>query len=146
MSRRRGNTYENEMMAQAEELGYATFAARGSRGVIDVLCFESALPGVFYADSWRAVATLCVQVGTTAKPIAATLAELDAAPRPIGSLCLVARRHRAKNRRISWTFHVAAGRFDTLAEAVAGEPSSDRQQQAPNTRPVGKARKQVRSL
>jgi hypothetical protein len=62
---------------------------------------------------------LVIQVGTTNKPIAATLAELEQAPRPIGSLCLVARRHKHKtSKRISWTYHSAAGKFLTLAEAI----------------------------
>jgi hypothetical protein len=104
-------------MEQAETLGYATFAARGSRGPVDVLCFEAYVPREPF-DITPVMAPLVVQVGTTNKPIAATLAELDAAPRPIGSLCLVARRHRAKNRRISWTWHSAAGKFATLAEAL----------------------------
>lgn len=120
MSRAIGNRYENEMMAQAEALGYATFAARGSRGPIDCLCFESALPNVMYADNWVPVATLCIQVGTTAKAISKTLDELEAAPRPIGSLCLVARRHRhPKSRRISWTFHARSGKFASLAALLA---------------------------
>lgn len=120
MSRRRGNTYENAFMDMAESLGYCAFAARGSRGIIDVVCFEAEI--VDDASDERApvfgIAPLAVQVGTTAKAISSTLNELEAAPRPIGSLCIVARRHRAKNRRISWTYHTRAGKFLTLAEAL----------------------------
>ena len=105
-------------MEMAEALGYATFAARGSRGPVDVLCFTD---HHMKHESFYSKASLCIQVGTTNKPIASTLAELDAAPRPIGSLCLVARRHRHKtSRRISWTWHTNAGKFATLEEALNG--------------------------
>jgi hypothetical protein len=86
-------------MTQAEALGYATFAARGSRGPVDVLCFQDAyvvVNGTRTKVYGGSLVPLVIQVGTTAKPIAATLAELDAAPRPIGSLCLVARRHKKR--------------------------------------------------
>ncbi len=100
----------------AEALGYCAFPARGSRGPVDIVAFE-AEP----ASDGARLAPLAIQVGTTAKPIARTLAELEEAPRPIGSLCVVARRVRATNRRISWRFHVAAGTFATLAEAIDGK-------------------------
>lgn len=120
-------------MAEAENLGYATFAARGSRGPVDVLCFR-AMSG-FFAVDWpdtlpmsRLMPPLVIQVGTTNKPIASTLAELDQAPRPIGSLCLVARRHRkrlmlpsgkkSKALSVVWSWHSASGTFATLAEAL----------------------------
>lgn len=107
-SRQIGNRHENSVMEMAEELGYATFAARGSRGPVDVLCFER------MTDEPMEMPPLVVQVGTTNKPIASTLLELDSAPRPIGSLCIVARRHRQKNRRIKWTWHTAEGKFESL--------------------------------
>jgi len=61
---------------------------------------------------------LVVQVGTKAKPITATLRELQEAPRPIGSLCIVARKTKLKNGRIKWLFHTAAGKFTSLEEAL----------------------------
>lgn len=109
MSRRRGNLYENSFCEFAEELGFATFCARGSRGPVDVVCFN---------EDEGPAPTLVVQVGTTNKAIARTLDELYAARRPYGSLALVARRHRAANRRISWTFHTAAGKYHSLQEAI----------------------------
>jgi hypothetical protein len=122
LSRRRGNDYENQFCDAADALGYCSFPARGSRGIVDVVCFQSVLTLPEYARDDRAIERqmppLAVQVGTTAKAICKTLDELEAAPRPIGSLCLVARRHRAKNRRISWTYHSRAGKFATLAEAL----------------------------
>jgi hypothetical protein len=100
----------------AEALGYCAFPARGSRGVVDIVCFDDEHIGKW----WNGIKTpLAIQVGGAGKAVARTLAELDAAPRPIGSLCVVARRIRAKNRRISWRFHTAAGTFATLAEAIA---------------------------
>lgn len=133
-TRQTGNRHENSVMAEAEKLGYATFAARGSRGPVDVLCFHNYHErpknlGPLYIERIFDVelCPLVVQVGTTNKPIAATLAELEQAPRPIGSLCLVARRHKHKtSKRISWTYHVAAGKFATLEEAINGERSSNR--------------------
>ena len=118
-TRQTGNRHENAVMTQAEALGYATFAARGSRGPVDIVCFDD-IQGLGngrerdrpHTDAY--LIPLVIQVGTTNKPIASTLAELDAAPRPIGSLCIVARRHRAKNRRISWTWHSEAGKFESL--------------------------------
>jgi hypothetical protein len=122
-TRQTGNRHENDFMEAAESLGYATFAARGSRGPVDVLCFQ-AISLVNWPDTLpveRLLPPLCVQVGTTNKPIASTLAELEQAPRPIGSLCLVARRHRHKtSRRISWTWHTNAGKFDSLESALKG--------------------------
>lgn len=121
MSRRRGNENENLFMALAEKLGYCAFAARGSRGAVDVVCFDD--HRAFKAESrefWGIHRTaLVAQVGTAAKPIAATLAELDAAPRPIGSLCIVARRMPLKGGRRPWRFHTPYGTFDDLAEAIA---------------------------
>ena len=120
MSRRRGNDYENAVCEMAEALGYCAFPARGSRGPVDVLAFDNEHclrdSGIFKN---KPLVPLAIQVGTQAKPIASTLAEINAAPRPIGSLCLVARRHRHKtSRRISWTWHSNAGKFATLAEAL----------------------------
>jgi hypothetical protein len=123
-TRQTGNRHENAAMAEAEKLGYATFAARGSRGPVDVLCFQDHDGAMRYADEGENppyLVPLVIQVGTTNKPIASTLAELDAAPRPIGSLCIVARRHRAKNRRISWTFHDASGKYDSLDALLKGK-------------------------
>jgi hypothetical protein len=110
-------------MEVAEALGYATFAARGSRGPVDVLCFQNFKTHPSYwdgnGDSPADLVPIVAQIGTTNKPIAATLAELEQAPRPIGSLCLVARRHKHKtSKRISWTYHTNAGKFATLAEAL----------------------------
>lgn len=136
LSRAIGNRYENEFMALAEALGYATFAARGSRGPIDVLCFEADHPkgcdcGGFdrngshdageyagYCNGQRGLRPLAVQVGTVNKGISRTLQEMNEAPRPIGTRLLVARRHRASNRRISWTFHWDEGKSTTLADAI----------------------------
>lgn len=115
VSRARGNRYENQVCEMAEALGYCAFPARGSRGVVDLVCFES--ESAIANGSLKPA--LAIQVGTTAKPIARTLTELYAAPRPIGSRCIVARRIRAKNRRISWRFSTSAGNFDSLAEAIA---------------------------
>jgi hypothetical protein len=119
-TRQTGNRFENQVCQQAEAIGYATFAARGSRGPVDVLAFESE-PFEFDDNGrmYEMLVPLVIQVGTTNKPIASTLAELSAAPRPIGSLCLVARRHKHKtSKRISWTYHTNAGKFATLAEAI----------------------------
>lgn len=122
-TRQTGNRHENSFMEAAEALGYATFAARGSRGPVDVLCFEDAGP---LAE--RNLVPIAAQIGTTNKPIAATLAELEQAPRPIGSLCLVVRRHKKRKKLpsgkvskalyVEWSFHSAAGSFATLAEAI----------------------------
>ena len=123
-TRQTGNRHENAVMAEAEKIGYATFAARGSRGPVDVLCFEDYHHWKNWSTEGRSESgvwciPLVIQVGTTNKPIASTLAELSAAPRPIGSLCLVARRHKHKtSKRISWTYHTNAGKFATLAEAL----------------------------
>ena len=116
MSRRRGNDYENQVCEMAEALGYCAFPARGSRGIVDIICFENENVIRGYCD----YPPLAIQVGTTAKAISRTLNELDAAPRPIGSLCIVARRHRAKNRRISWTMHCHYGKFDSLESLLKG--------------------------
>lgn len=108
-----------------DALGYCSFPARGSRGIVDVIAFQSEHDGsVYESEGFRyreqRLIPLAIQVGTTAKAVARTLAELEAAPRPIGSLPLVARRHRnPRSKRISWTFHTAAGKFATLAEATA---------------------------
>lgn len=118
-TRQIGNRHENSVMEQAEALGYATFAARGSRGPVDVVCF---LPHEPWPDDkdWR-WPPLVIQVGTTNKPIASTLNELSVAPRPFGSLCVVARRHKHKtSKRISWTWHTESGKFLTLREAIDG--------------------------
>ena len=141
-------------MAQAEQLGYACFAARGSRGPVDVVCFQGRVEcdecghiHRFTHQCWVSVRDihdgsygcecgvnppdlkpLVIQVGTTNKPIASTLDELDQAPRPIGSLCLVARRHRkrlmlpsgkkSKALSVVWSWHSSSGKFATLAEAL----------------------------
>jgi hypothetical protein len=124
LSRRRGNDYENQVCDMADALGYCSFPARGSRGIVDIIAFEDvqSLPELSRYDDRaieRQMAPLAIQVGTTAKAISKTLDELDAAPRPIGSLCLVARRHRnPKSKRISWTFHTAKGKFTSLLDAV----------------------------
>lgn len=135
-TRQTGNRHENTVCAEAEALGYATFAARGSRGPVDVLCFDGhhrqrGGPGPLYIERLsQELVPLVIQVGTTNKPIASTLAELDQAPRPIGSLCLVARRHRkrlmlpsgkkSKALSVVWSWHSAAGTFATLKEALDG--------------------------
>lgn len=127
-TRQTGNRHENSVMEMAEQIGYASFAARGSRGPVDVICFDKHMPVVEYlqvvngmtpSDEWAGTyeprIPLVIQVGTTNKPIASTLAELDAAPRPIGSKCIVARRHKnPKSKRISWTWHSADGKFESL--------------------------------
>jgi hypothetical protein len=119
-TRQTGNKAENEVCRMAEALGYATFCARGSRGSADIVAFESAHRLLIddRDEVSEALQPLVIQCGTTNKPIAATLVELDESPRPIGSLCIVSRRHRAKNRRVSWTHHTLAGKFATLAEAL----------------------------
>lgn len=149
MSRRRGNDFENQVCEMAEALGYCAFPARGSRGVIDIVCFESTerkpggrlyqqgsfgnygLPGqaerspefIRIYENYGKMPPLAIQVGTTAKPISRTLDELEKAPRPIGSLVIVARRVRAKNRRISWLFHTRAGKYTSLSAAIDGRES-----------------------
>jgi hypothetical protein len=115
-----GGRYENEVCAMAEALGYCAFPARGSRGPVDIVAFEAASALDFVPRYTEPLVSLAIQVGTTAKPIARTLEDLEAAPRPIGSLCVVARRVRAANRRVSWRFHSSAGTFATLAEAIDG--------------------------
>lgn len=112
----------------ADALGYCSFPARGSRGIVDIICFGSWDENASFPteedwiDAFRAakdLRSLAIQVGTTAKAISKTLDELNAAPRPIGSLCLVARRHRnPKSKRISWTFHTTKGKFTSLLDAV----------------------------
>jgi hypothetical protein len=129
MSRRRGNEAENAVCAQAEALGYCAFAARGSRGPVDIVCFED-----LNRSPWeRGVETfdnrlvpLVIQVGSAEKAISRTLEALLSAPRPLGSLCIVSRRIRAANGRISWLHHRLtpegkAAKFLTLAEAINGE-------------------------
>ena len=137
MSRQIGNKFENEFCRMAEALGYAAFPARGSRGPIDVLCFEDGYAPCdhgfrqphpetpfrtcFGCQPARGLTPLAVQIGTTAKAISKTLEALDAAPRPIGSRVLVARRwgfRVGKRSRVRWTFHTAAGTFDSLKEAL----------------------------
>lgn len=121
MSRRAGNVNENLFMAQAEALGYCAFAARGSRGLVDIVCFER--DPVYWRGTHTPFdvqrAALVVQVGTSRKPIAATLANLEAAPRPIGSLCIVARRMARKGRSRPWRYTTRYGTFDTLEEAIS---------------------------
>lgn len=96
----------------ADALGYCSFPARGSRGIVDIVAFESSQTECYRLDR---LVPLAIQVGTTAKAISSTLDELEDAPRPIGSLPLVARRHRnPKSRRISWTFHSRKGKFESL--------------------------------
>lgn len=132
-TRQTGNKAENEVCRMAEALGYVTFCSRGSRGTADIIAFDDhhrsrGGPGPLYIERLSVdLVPLCIQVGQASKAIASTLAELDVAPRPIGSLCIVARRHKHKtSKRISWTYHVAAGKFDTLEEAINGERSSNR--------------------
>ena len=114
-TRQTGNRYELAVCEMAEALGYAAFKARGSRGCVDVVCFKAEhSPGRCIP-----LRPLAIQVGTANKAIAATLRDLDAAPRPIGSRCIVARRKLTKSRRVVWSFHTQAGTFATLAEAIA---------------------------
>lgn len=130
MSRRRGNDNENAFCEMAEELGYCAFPARGSRGVVDVICFADQHAEHDIMEARHRYVPLAVQVGTKTKPIASTLADLEAAPRPIGSRCIVARKVRvravsAKTGKktnqmvIAWRFSTAGGTFGTLAEALA---------------------------
>lgn len=120
MSRRRGNDYENTVCDMADALGYCSFPARGSRGIVDIVAFEAVSETAY--EGAPEMPPLAIQVGTTAKAISSTLSELDAAPRPIGSLCIVARRHRhPKSRRISWSFHSAAGKFESLESLLKGK-------------------------
>lgn len=116
MSRRRGNDNENLVCEMAEALGYCAFPARGSRGVVDIVCFERAEWRYALQDDPRP--SLVIQCGTQKKPIARTLAELQSAPRPIGSLCIVARRLAKKGRSRPWQFVTPAGKFASLKEAV----------------------------
>lgn len=111
-TRQKGNVSENAVAAMAEALGYATFAARGSRGPADIIAFPTTL------ESHQAA--IIFQVGTSAKPIARTLAELEAAPRPIGSLCIVARKCKRGNGRVFWRFHSRAGTFEDLKDCISG--------------------------
>ena len=99
----------------AEALGYAAFKARGSRGITDIVCFEAHKALTDYLH----LQPLTIQVGTAGKAIAKTLEALLASPRPIGSLCVVARRLKAKNGRVKWQFITASGKFSTLEEAIA---------------------------
>lgn len=124
MSRRRGNTYENAVCDMADALGYCSFPARGSRGIVDIVCFHDhqRQPKRVFLD--ETLVPLAIQVGTTAKAIGSTLDELEAAPRPIGSLPLVARRHRhPKSKRIHWTFHARFGKFESLAALLDSKRS-----------------------
>jgi hypothetical protein len=108
-------------MSKAEELGYCTFAARGSRGPIDVVCFQQE-PLVDWPDTLggvdRILRPLAVQVGTANKGISRVLEALEDAPRPIGSRIMVARRIKAKNGRISWKFSTVFGDYTELADAI----------------------------
>ena len=106
-------------MEMATALGYACFAARGSRGPVDVICFVDHFRHLRGEDT--GLPPLVIQVGTAAKSIKATLPDLWHAPRPIGSLCVVARRHRAKNRRVSWTWHSYEGKFESLEALLKGK-------------------------
>lgn len=115
-TRQVGNRSENQFCLLAEELGYATFCARGSRGPVDVICFED--NATIFWDGTSPGPALVVQVGPQAKPVTKTLQELLAAPRPIGSLAIVARKTKMKNGRIKWIFSTEAGKFYSLAEAI----------------------------
>lgn len=116
----------------AEALGYAVWKSRGSRGTADLICFQDHwwIPTDTEADWTKPqLVPLAIQVGTGNKPIAATLTDLQAAPRPIGSRCLVARRtkkravlksgKKGKALVVAWKFHAPHGNFDSLAEAIA---------------------------
>lgn len=116
MSRRRGNDNENAFCEEAEALGYCTYPARGSRGAVDVVCFA------IHCKTREWLAPLVVQVGTAGKPVARTLTELIEAPRPYGSLCIVARRMaKAKTFPFArpWRYTTAHGTFSSLKEAIA---------------------------
>jgi hypothetical protein len=100
-------------MEMAETIGYACFAARGSRGPVDLVCFDN--HHRFGEMDDDQLVPLVIQVGTTNKPIASTLVELQQAPRPIGSRCIVARRHKHRtSKRISWTWHDQSGKYESL--------------------------------
>lgn len=111
-TRQTGNRHENSFCDLAEDIGYCTFPARGSRGIVDVICFAAE------GEEYNAhLVPLAVQVGTHGKAIAKTLAELISTRRPIGSLCIVARRC-VKNRRVTWKFHTSFGTFASLRWAI----------------------------
>lgn len=112
-TRQTGNRYENAFAEIAEGLGYCTFAARGSRGPIDVLCFPPE------GHDGEALIPIAAQIGTQGKAIRATLDDLHAAPRPIGSRCIVARYCKKPNGRRYWKFHTRAGEFAALKDALA---------------------------
>lgn len=133
-TRQTGNRHENEAAEMAEALGYAVWKSRGSRGTADLVCFQSEHVTTLYESGGfryreQRIPPLVIQVGTAGKPIAATLADLQDAPRPIGSRCLVARRTKKravlksgkKGRAmvVAWKFHAPHGNFDSLAEAIA---------------------------
>lgn len=115
-TRQTGNRSENEVAEMAEALGYAVWKSRGSRGEADLICFEDH-HGFKWWDGFKT--PIVIQVGTSGKAIAATLNDLEASARPIGSLCVVSRRHSVKKpgkaRTVKWTHHSRAGKFETLA-------------------------------
>jgi predicted pyridoxine 5'-phosphate oxidase superfamily flavin-nucleotide-binding protein len=113
-TRQTGNRAENAVMEMAEALGYCAFAARGSRGPVDIVAFDAK----GFGESQ--LCPLAIQVGTQNKPIERTLEDLRRTPRPIGSRCIVARRRLNKSRRVAWSFHTDAGTFDSLDAAIAG--------------------------
>jgi hypothetical protein len=108
-TRQRGNYFENAFVALAEALGYVAFPARGSRGPIDIVCFQT---------EKTELPPLVVQVGTGNKPVRRTLADLLTTQRPIGSLCIVARACKKKNGRRVWRFDALHGKFDSLADCI----------------------------
>lgn len=119
MSRARGNFIENLCCEQAEALGYCAFPARGSRGVVDIVCFAAERWDFDAEDGASSLVPLVIQCGTQGKAIRATLDDLHAAPRPIGSRCIVARYCKKPNGRRYWKFHTRAGEFAALKDALA---------------------------
>lgn len=88
-------------MAQLRELGYYCFASRGSRG-IDVIAVHDD----------RTLPILVCEVGGRSKVVSAALSELEAAARPIGSRCIVAR----ETARGVWRYHTRDNDGDTRSE------------------------------
>lgn len=122
MSRARGNMFENKIAAMAEALGYATFIARGSRGPVDIVCFQDqGTFRIFEGEECPILISLVIQVGGVNKGSSRVLGELESAPRPLGSLCIVSKHLKAANGRIYWVHVTRAGKFATLSEAINGE-------------------------
>jgi hypothetical protein len=93
-SRQTGNRHENEAADSLHAIGYWTFAARGSRTPIDLLCV--------HRTSRLIVA---VQVGTANKSATAALREMRLGDAPAGTIFVVARRCKRSGRRIEWRWH-----------------------------------------